>query len=117
MKATNLINVFRVLPDGTQSSTKSNTGAGPGAFAVGFTPNGATIVLKTGSSAPNTSAASSYTVKSDGSMTPCCIPWTGASLGAIRRSNRRTRAVDSALVSPAVSAMPAQSFARPVANG
>ena len=38
-RATNLIDVFHVLADGTLSSIKSNQSAGPGAFAVGFAPN------------------------------------------------------------------------------
>lgn len=72
-KATNLIDVFRVLPDGTLTSIKSNTSAGPGAFAVGFAPNGAAIVSETGSATPNTSAISSYTVNADGSLTPVSV--------------------------------------------
>jgi len=72
-KATNLIDVFRVLPDGTLSSIKANASAGPGAFAVGFAPSGAAIVSETGSAAPNSSAISSYSVNSDGSLTPISI--------------------------------------------
>ena len=47
-KATNLIDVFRVLADGTLSSIKSTPSAGPGAFAVGFAPNGTAVVWKRG---------------------------------------------------------------------
>jgi 6-phosphogluconolactonase len=72
-KATNLIDVFRVLPDGTLSAIKSNASAGPGAFAVGFAPNGAALVSETGSSAPNSSAISSYKVNPDGSLTAVSI--------------------------------------------
>ncbi|MGB9332931.1 MAG: beta-propeller fold lactonase family protein [Steroidobacteraceae bacterium] len=72
-KATNLIDVFRVLADGTLSSIKSSQSAGPGAFAVGFAPNGTAIVSETGSSAPNSSAISSYSVNPDGSLTPISI--------------------------------------------
>ena len=69
-KATNLIDVFRVLADGTLSSIKSTPSAGPGAFAVGFAPNGTAVVSETGSSAPNSSAISSYAVTPDGSLRP-----------------------------------------------
>jgi len=72
-KATNLIDVFHVLADGTLSSIKSSQSAGPGAFAVGFAPNGTVIVSETGSSAPNSSAISSYSVNPDGSLTSISI--------------------------------------------
>jgi len=72
-RATNLIDVFHVLADGTLSSIKSNQSAGPGAFAVGFAPNGTAIVSETGSSAPSSSAISSYSVNPDGSLTPISI--------------------------------------------
>jgi len=72
-KATNLIDVFRVLADGTLSSIKSSPSAGPGAFAVGFAPNGTAIVSETGSSAPNSSAISSYAVNPDGSLKPISV--------------------------------------------
>lgn len=69
-KAGNLIDIFQVLADGTLSSITTNESVGPGAFAVGFAPNGTAIVSETGSSAPNSSAISSYSVNSDGSLTP-----------------------------------------------
>lgn len=72
-KATNLIDVFEVLADGTLSSMRTNESAGPGAFAVGFAPNGTALVSETGSSAPNSSAISSYSVNPDGSLTPISI--------------------------------------------
>jgi 6-phosphogluconolactonase (cycloisomerase 2 family) len=72
-KSTNLIDVFRVLSDGTLSAIKTNASAGPGAFAVGFAPNGAAIVSETGSSTPNSSAISSYNVNPDGSLTAISI--------------------------------------------
>jgi 6-phosphogluconolactonase (cycloisomerase 2 family) len=72
-KATNLIDIFRVLPDGTLTPIKTNASAGPGAFAVGFAPNGAAIVSETGSSTPNSSAISSYSVNPDGSLTPISV--------------------------------------------
>jgi 6-phosphogluconolactonase len=72
-KATNLVDVFQVLADGTLSPIRSNQSAGSGAFAVGFAPNGTGIVSETGSSAPNSSAISSYSVNPDGSLTPISI--------------------------------------------
>ena len=39
---------------------------------------------------------------------PCGIPWTGAPLGATRGPSRGSQGADLALVSVAVSAMPAQ---------
>jgi 6-phosphogluconolactonase (cycloisomerase 2 family) len=72
-KATNLIDVFRVLADGTLSAIKTSASAGPGAFAVGFALNGAAIVSETGSTVPNSSAISSYNVNPDGSLTAVSI--------------------------------------------
>jgi len=72
-KSTNLIDVFRVLSDGTLSAIKTNASAGPGAFAVGFAPNGTAIVSETGSSTPESSAISSYKVNPDGSLTAISI--------------------------------------------
>ena len=43
-KTTNLVDVFQVLADGTLSPIRSNQSPGPGAFAVGFAPNGTAIV-------------------------------------------------------------------------
>jgi 6-phosphogluconolactonase len=72
-KSTNLIDVFRVLSDGTLSAIKTNASAGPGAFAVGFASNGTAIVSETGSSTPNSSAISSYKVNPDGSLSAISI--------------------------------------------
>jgi 6-phosphogluconolactonase len=69
-KATNNLDVFKVLSDGSLSQATITNSVGPGAFSAGFTRNGVVVVSETGSSAPNSSAISSYSVQSNGTLTP-----------------------------------------------
>ncbi len=69
-RATNLIDVFKVSPDGLLSTITQNQSASPGVFSVTFAPNGTAITSETGTSAPNSSTASSYSVNADGTLTP-----------------------------------------------
>jgi 6-phosphogluconolactonase len=79
-RATNKIDVFRVQADGKLSAITVNPSAGPGAFSATFAPNGAVIVSETGSSTPNSSAISSYSIASDGKLLPIStsVPTLGA---------------------------------------
>jgi len=79
-RTTNFIDVFSVQPDGTLSAIKENPSAGPGAFGLLFAPNDTAIVSETGSSAPNSSAISSYKVNSDHTLTvvSASVPTLGA---------------------------------------
>jgi 6-phosphogluconolactonase len=79
-RATNDIDIFRVLGDGTLSTISINASAGPGAFSAIFAPNGVVLVSETGSSAPNSSAISSYAVVSGGKLVPISssVPTLGA---------------------------------------
>jgi len=79
-RATNSIDVFKVLEDGTLSAITVNASGGPGAFSVVFAPNGAVLVSETGSSGPNSSAISSYSIVSDGKLLPISssVPTLGA---------------------------------------
>ena len=70
---TNSIDVFSVLADGTLSPITVNHSAGAGAFSVGFAPNGTALVSETGTSAPNSSAISSYSVQTNGTVAPISI--------------------------------------------
>ena len=71
-KATNVIDVFKVLGDGTLSPITTNRNVGAGTFSAGFAPDGVAIVAETGPSAagtpPNSSAVSSYAIQPDGSL-------------------------------------------------
>jgi DNA-binding beta-propeller fold protein YncE len=67
-RTTNDIDVFKVLANGTLSAITLDKSAGPGAFSVVFAPNGTAIVAETGSSAPNSSAMSSYRVQPNGTL-------------------------------------------------
>jgi 6-phosphogluconolactonase len=69
-KATNNLDVFNVLSDGSLSQATITKSVGPGAFSAEFTRNNVAIVSETGSSAPNSSAISSYSVQSNGALTP-----------------------------------------------
>ena len=69
-RATNNIDVFKVLADGRLSTITVNPSAGPGAFSVTFAPNGAVIVSETGAGGPNSSAISSYSIGSDAKLLP-----------------------------------------------
>ena len=79
-RATNSIDVFKVLPDGKLSAITVNPSVGPGAFSAVFAPNGAVIVSETGAGGPNSSAISSYSVAADGKLSPIStsIPTLGA---------------------------------------
>jgi 6-phosphogluconolactonase (cycloisomerase 2 family) len=69
-KATNNLDVFKVLSDGSLSQATITKSIGPGAFSARFTGNDVAVVSETGSSAPNSSAISSYSVQSNGTLTP-----------------------------------------------
>src|SRR5579863_1488988 len=69
-KATNNLDVFKVQSDGSLSQATITKSAGPGAFSAGFAPNDVAIVSETGPGGPNLSAISSYSVQSNGTLTP-----------------------------------------------
>jgi 6-phosphogluconolactonase (cycloisomerase 2 family) len=69
-KATNNLDVFKVLSDGTLSQATITKSVGPGAFSAGFTRNDVVLVSETGAGGPNSSAISSYAVQSNGTLTP-----------------------------------------------
>lgn len=79
-RATNDIDVFRVLADGRLSPITLNPSAGPGAFSVAIAPNGAVLVSETGAGGPASSAISSYNIAPDGKLLPVSIslPTLGA---------------------------------------
>ena len=79
-KATNNLDVFKVLSDGSLSQATITKSIGPGAFSAVFTRNDVVVVSETGSSAPNSSAISSYSVQSSGTLTPISssIPTLGS---------------------------------------
>jgi len=69
-KATNNLDVFKVLSDGSLSHATITKSVGPGAFSAGFTRNDVAVVSETGAGGPNSSAISSYAVQSNGTLTP-----------------------------------------------
>jgi 6-phosphogluconolactonase len=69
-KATNNLDVFKVLSDGSLSQATITKSVGPGAFSAEFVRNDVVVVSETGTSAPNSSAISSYIVQSNGTLTP-----------------------------------------------
>src|SRR5579863_4009262 len=69
-KATNNLDVFKVLSDGSLSQATITKSVGPGAFSAGFTRNDVALVSETGAGGPNSSAISSYSVQSNGTLTP-----------------------------------------------
>jgi 6-phosphogluconolactonase len=69
-KATNNLDVFKVLSDGSLSQATITKSVGPGAFSAGFTRNDVAVVSETGPGGPNLSAISSYSVQSNGTLTP-----------------------------------------------
>jgi 6-phosphogluconolactonase (cycloisomerase 2 family) len=70
-KATNDLDVFKVLSDGSLSQAATITASvGPGAFSAQFIQKDVALVSETGPGAPNLSAISSYSVKSNGALTP-----------------------------------------------
>ena len=80
-RLTNDIDVFSVQGDSTLSPVVVNPSAGPGAFSVSFSPNGAALISETGpSGAPNGSAISSYEIATNGTLSPIStsVPTLGA---------------------------------------
>jgi 6-phosphogluconolactonase len=79
-RATNNLDLFRVQPDGRLSPITLTPSAGPGAFSLTFAPNGAAIVSETGTSAPNSSAISSYSIGAGNKLVPIStsVPTLGA---------------------------------------
>ncbi len=69
-RATNKLDVFAVQADGRLSAITVNASVGPGAFAVTFALNGTAVVSETGPGGPNSSAVSSYSIASNGSLVP-----------------------------------------------
>jgi 6-phosphogluconolactonase (cycloisomerase 2 family) len=69
-KATNNLDVFKVRSDGSLSQATITDSVGPGAFSAGFTRKDVVVVSETGSGGPNSSAISSYSVQSNGTLTP-----------------------------------------------
>jgi 6-phosphogluconolactonase len=68
-KATNNLDVFKVQSDGSLSQATITKSVGPGAFSAAFTRNHVAVVSETGPGGPNSSAISSYSVQSDGTLT------------------------------------------------
>jgi 6-phosphogluconolactonase len=80
-RETNSIDVFSVQRNGTLSPIVTNPSAGPGVFALSFAPNGAALAVETGpAGGQNASAISSYSVASNGTLTPIStsVPTLGA---------------------------------------
>jgi 6-phosphogluconolactonase len=69
-KATNDLDVFKVQSDGSLSQATITASAGPGAFSARFIQKDVALVSETGPGAPNLSAISSYSVQSNGTLTP-----------------------------------------------
>jgi 6-phosphogluconolactonase len=80
-RLTNNVDVFRIQSNGKLGPIVVNPSAGAGAFAVSFAPNGTALVAETGpTGGTNASAISSYTVVSNGTLTPvsASVPTLGA---------------------------------------
>jgi len=79
-RATNKLDVFKVLTDGKLSPITVNPSVGPGGFSVAIAPNGTVIVSETGAGGPNSSAISSYSIASNGTLVPisASVPTLGA---------------------------------------
>ena len=80
-RETNSIDAFRVKKNGTLSPIVINSSAGPGVFSLAFAPNGAALAAETGpAGGQNASAISSYSVASNGTLTPIStsVPTLGA---------------------------------------
>jgi 6-phosphogluconolactonase (cycloisomerase 2 family) len=80
-KASNSIDVFRVLGNGTLSAITNNKNVGPGTFSATFAPSGVAFAAETGvAGATNGSALSSYAVQANGTLTPVSssLPTLGA---------------------------------------
>jgi 6-phosphogluconolactonase len=79
-RATNDIDVFKVLTNGLLAPIKVNPSAGTGAFSLTFAPNGTAVVSEIGPSGTNASTVSSYKVNADLTLNPVSIavPTLGA---------------------------------------
>jgi 6-phosphogluconolactonase len=80
-RETNSIDAFSVKKNGTLSPIVINPSAGPGLFALAFAPNGSALAAETGpAGGQNASAISSYSVGSNGTLTPIStsVPTLGA---------------------------------------
>jgi 6-phosphogluconolactonase len=80
-RLTNDIDVFSVQGDSTLSPIVVNPSAGPGAFSVSLTTDGAALISETGpSGVANGSAISSYEIAANGVLTPIStsVPTLGA---------------------------------------
>jgi len=68
-RATNNIDVFQVLADGTLAPIVVNIDSQPGAFAVSFAPDGAALVSETGpAGGSDASTISSYSILPNGTL-------------------------------------------------
>ena len=73
-RATNNIDVFQVLADGTLAPIVVNTDAQPGTFSVSFAPSGAALVSETGpAGGSDASTISSYNILGDGTLSPITV--------------------------------------------
>jgi 6-phosphogluconolactonase len=80
-KATNSIDVFPVLANGTLGTIVTDKTVGPGTFSATFAPSGVALVAETGpAGATNGSSISSYAVQTNGTLTAVSssIPTLGA---------------------------------------
>lgn len=80
-RTTNNLDVFAVETDGSLSQNVVTPSVGPGVFAVSFAANGTALVSETGpAGVPNGSAASSYALQANATLTPitASIPTLGA---------------------------------------
>jgi 6-phosphogluconolactonase len=80
-RETNDIDAFSVQSNGTLSPIVINPSAGPGVFALTFAPNGTALAVETGPTGGNNgSAISSYSVASNGTVSPIStsVPTLGA---------------------------------------
>jgi 6-phosphogluconolactonase len=80
-KATNSIDVFPVLANGTLGTIVTDKTVGPGTFSAAFAPGGVALVAETGpAGATNGSSISSYAVQANGTLTAVSssIPTLGA---------------------------------------
>ena len=70
-RATNNIDVFQVLANGTLAPIVVNIDSQPGAFSVTFAPNGAALVSETGpAGGSDASTISSYSILPNGTLSP-----------------------------------------------
>lgn len=79
-RATNSIDVFRVMADGQLSPITVNPAVGTGTFSAVFAPSGAVLVSETGGPGPNSSTISSYSIQPNNTLIPisATVPTLGA---------------------------------------